>query len=45
MKHDTRLPLAYAGFHATGVLQGAEWWNSVKISKKQADFTVFALLS
>ena len=41
------IPLAYAGFHATGVLRaglrGAEWRNLIKISPKQADLTVFAV--
>ena len=36
-------PLTYAQFHSTGVLQGAEWWNYIKISQQQADLTVFAL--
>ena len=34
--------LAYAGFHANGVLRGVEWWNLMKNSQKQADLNVFA---
>ena len=34
--------LAYAGFHAAGVLQGAEWSNLDKSSPKQANLTIFA---
>ena len=35
--------LAYAGFHATGVLRGAEWWNKIRVSPKSADFDCFCL--
>ena len=37
------IALAYAGFNANRMLRGAEWWNQIKISQKQADLTVFAL--
>ena len=42
-KKQTILTLAYAGFHATGVLWCAEWWNLIKNCLKTGWFDCFYL--